>query len=379
VTALRTPSRGPATAGLPPAATLRGVRLGPAGRPALRGVDVVLAAGERLALLGPEGAGKTALLNLLAGFARPSAGEVLLDGRPAAALPPHRRGLGLVLPGDGPLAHLTVAGTIGFALAARGGTGGKPAVGAILQAWGLAGLADRRAHDLSPEQRVRAALARALAGRPRLVLLDDPFAAIGPTAREAVLDDLLGALAAGGAACVLATRDPALALAFGGKCAVLEGGALLQSGPVQMLYDAPATVRVGCLLGEANCLPGQVEQVEDGMALVRLDCGLRVEAEAAEAALRGRSCVIFVRPERIAVAAGTSAEMGEGALPGLVTALGWRGDHVRLTLALGEQTPARLVVKRPAGGPLAGMEPGQAVAIAWQARHARVLPVSGGA
>jgi putative spermidine/putrescine transport system ATP-binding protein len=312
------------------------------------------------------------VLDLLAGFVRPAAGEVLLEGRPAAGLPPHRRGLGLVLRDDGPLPHLTVAGSIGFALAARRDAGGHQSASAILQALGLAGLGDRRAGALSPEQRVRAALARALAGRPRLVLLDEPFTGLDAPARDAVLGDLLPALTAAGAACVLATSDAALALALGWRAAVLESGALLQSGPAQELYDQPATARVARLLGEANCLPGRVESVEGDIARVRLDCCLEVEAAAA-AMSAGSACLVFIRPERVAIATGAAAAMGEGALPAIITGLAWRGDHVHLTLALGGPSPATLVVTRPAGVPLAGLAPGQAAAIAWQARHARVL------
>jgi len=103
---------------------------------------------------------------------------------------------------------------------------------------------------------------------------------------------------------------------------------------------------------------------------VRLACGLSVEATAA-GAVPGEACLVFVRPERIAVAAGAAADMGTGALPATVTALAPRGGLVRLTLALGEQA---LVVTRPAHAPLAGLAPGQAVAVAWQSRQARVLP-----
>lgn len=390
IAALRTPSRSAGLPLLPPAAVLRGVR-----GPALHGIDLDLAAGGRLALLGPTGAGKTAVLDVLAGFTRPAAGEVLLDGRAAAGLKPHRRRVGLVLRDDGPLAQLTIAGTIAFALAARRGAAeqerrgaaeeerrgaaeqdrgaaDEDAAGAIMQALGLAGLGGRRAGDLSPEQRARAALARALAGRPRLLLLDEPFARLDAVARDAVLADLLPVLDASGAACVLATSDAALALALGGRVAVLEGGAVLQSGPAQALYDSPATARVALLLGEANCLPGRVERVEDDIARVQLACGLDVEAAAGTIAA-GQPCHVFIRPERVAVAAGTAAEMGEGALPATVTELAWRGDQVRLTLSLGATTPARLVVTRPAGVPLAGLAPGAPAAVAWQVRHARVL------
>jgi putative spermidine/putrescine transport system ATP-binding protein len=348
----------------PPAAALRGV---------LAGCDLAVAAGGTLVLLGAAGAGKSAVLDMLAGFVRPAAGKVWLGGKPAGGLPPHRRSLGLVLARDGPLAQRTVAGTIRFALAARGGAGGEDAVGAVMQDFGLAGLGERRAPDLSPEQRVRAALARALVGAPGLVLLDEPFAALDPPAREAVLGALKAVLATTGAAAVLATRDAGLALAWGGPAAVLEGGAVLQSGPVQGLYDAPANERVARLLGEANCLPGRVDSVEDDVAAVRLGCGPLVEASAAEAR-PGQPCLVFVRPERIAIAAGTPAGMGPGALPATVTERAWRGGQVRLTLALGEGRPIPLIVTRPAGVPLAGLESGQGAAIAWQPHHARVLP-----
>jgi ABC-type Fe3+/spermidine/putrescine transport system ATPase subunit len=358
VSSLRVPSRGPVPAAPPPAAVLRRVRA--PGLPVP--LDLELAAGERLVLFGPTCAGKSAVLELLAGFTRPSSGEVLLEGRPAAGLQPHRRGLGLVLPGDGPLAHLTVAGTMDFARAGRGGDAAE-----VMQAFGLAGLGDRRAGDLSPEQRVRVALARALVGRTRLVLLDEPFAGLESPARESVLADLLPALA--GTACVLATRDPAAALAFGGRVAVLEAGVVLQSAPAQQLYEAPATARVARLLGEANCLPGRVADVQDDIALVELAGGPRVEADAT-GAVAGAACFVVIRPERIAVAPGAPGEMGEGALAATVTALAWRGDHVRLTLSLGAAT---LLVTRPVGAPLGGLAPGRKAAVAWQPMHARLL------
>ena len=366
---LRTPSRGPAVP-VPPAATLRAARTDGATGPALRRLDLEIAAGERLVLLGPPGAGSSIVLDVLAGFIPLTSGQLLLDGRLVAEMPPHPRGIGLVLRNDGPLAHLTVAGTVGFAATARGG--GREAAADILQAFNLTGLARRRAGNLSPEQRVRTALARALAGRPRLVLLDDPFAALAAPARDAVLDELLPALAASGAAAVLATTEPALALAFSERAAALEDGRVVQTGPVQTLYDAPANAAVARLLGEANCLPGRVTGVDGDVALVRLDCGLEVEADPA-GAVAGRECLVFIRPGRIAVAAITAEEMGQGALPAVVTGLTWQGDHVRLTLAIGTAAPATLVVTRPASASLAGFSPGRTAAVAWQGRHARVL------
>ncbi|CAH2604254.1 ABC transporter ATP-binding protein [Rhodovastum atsumiense] len=373
VTALRMPSR-------PPPATrqvaaLREVSLAGRRQPVLRRLGLEIATGERLALLGPAGAGKTAALMLLSGFTRPDTGSVLLGGREAADIPPAARELALVGHDEVLLPHLGVAGNIALPLELRSGpsVGHADRVGRLMDALRLVGLADRRPCDLSAEQRARTVLARALVTQPGLVLLDDPCAGLDPSARAAVLADLAPLLQ--GMAVVLATRDPGDALHLGGRVAVLEAGALLQAGPVQEVYDQPDSLRVARLLGAANLLPGRVEAVEDDIAIVRLGCGLTVEAAATPAAVPGRDCQVFIRPERVAVAAVTPADMGEGALPALVAGIAWRGDQVRLSLRLGAEgpRPAELIVTRPAVVPLAGLTAGQQVAVAWQAEYARVL------
>jgi ABC-type Fe3+/spermidine/putrescine transport system ATPase subunit len=351
----------------PPVASLRGVRLaGAAGE-----LSLELGRGEWLALLGPARAGKSAVIGLLAGLLRPAAGEVLLDGVPADGLPPHRRGVGLVLAQDGPLPGRTVGDTLRFA--ANRAAGAEEAVTSALAAFGLAASAGARAEQLDAAGRVRTAFARACAAGPRIWLLDEPFAGLEAEGWAALLAAFKAVAA--GVPCVLATRSPEQALALGGRVALLDAGVVLQEGPVQTVYDAPASVRAARLLGEANCLPGRVERVEDGLAEVRLDCGVVVEADAA-GAVAGQAGVVMVRPERIAVAAGPADEMGERALPARVAGLAWRGDHVRLELLLGGAggPAAPLAVRRPAGVPLAATAPGGTVAVAWQPWHARVLP-----
>ena len=212
--------------------------------------------------------------------------------------------------------------------------------------------------------------------RPGLLVLDDPCAGVAGPARAGLLRDLLAAAEAIGAAVVLATGDPEDALSLGGAVGVLVAGRLLQHGPVQAVYDAPASAPVARLLGEANLLPGQVEAIEDDIARVRLAAGPVVAARARDGLGPGRACLVFVRPERVAVAAIDAADMGERALAAELLALDWRGDHVRLTLRLGAAgaRPALLVVKRPAGAVLAGLGPGEHAAVAWQPHHAAVLP-----
>lgn len=380
VTSLKLASRAISPDPEPPAAAWRGARLHGrrGGAAVLDGLSLDLEAGGRLALLGPRGAGKTAALMLLAGFARPDAGEILLGGRPATDVPPHRRDLGVVFQDDTLLPHLTLAANVAFPLAARGirREAHLDRVGWALEAFALSGLGGRRPRDLDGAQRIRAALARAVVGHPKLLLLDDPCAGLDGMARAVLLGDVGDAAAAIGAAVLIATRDPADALALGGRVAVLLAGSLRQHGPVQAVYERPACEPVGRLLGEANLLPGLVEAVEDDIARVRLGCGLAVEALAHPGIGPGHPCVVFVRPERIAVAASDAADMGERAIPAEMVSVQWRGDQVRLVLRIGtdDARPATLLVKRPAGALLSGLAPGEPAAIAWQPHHARVLP-----
>jgi ABC-type Fe3+/spermidine/putrescine transport system ATPase subunit len=397
VTSLKLASRTAPSDPEPPAAGWRGVRLQgrppsafrptaegqpvPDGRPVLDDFSLELPARGRLTLLGPAGAGKTAALMLLAGFARPDSGAILLGGADTAGLPPHRRDLGVVFQDDTLLPHLTLAGNVGFPLAVRGLPRPQQLdrVGWALEAFALSGLGDRHPRDLTAGQQVRGALARAVVTRPRLLVLDDPCAGLDGPARAALLRDLGVVAEAIGAAVLLATPDPADALALGGQLAVLQDGVLCQHGPVQTVYDRPASATIARLLGEANLLAGTVEAVEGDIARVRLACGPTVEARTFAGPLPGRPCVVCVRPERIAVAAIEATDMGDRALPAETVSLDWRGDHVRLTLRLGADggRPAALLVKRPAGAVLTGLTPGQNAAVAWQPHHALVLAREG--
>lgn len=346
----------------PPAFSLRRAGLGAA----LSDVSLELGADGRCALLGPAGAGKSALVALLAGLCPPDSGELELAGRPAAGLAPHRRGVALVLPADGPLPGRSVAASVAFAAA-------TPAAAAeALAAFGMTDLAARRAGALSPVQAVRAALARAAAVRPALLLLDEPFAGLDAGEMDAVFADLRAWCDAHPCAVLLATRHPAQAFALGGAIALLAAGRLVQYGPAQSLYDAPGSALAARLLGPVNLLAGRIAAIEDDLAIVRLACGLEVEAAAGES-VPGQSCLVAIRPERIALAAGSVAEMGPGALPARLRSLAPQGAQVRLELDLGDP-PVPLTVLRPAGAPRLGLAPGEAAAIAWQPWDARILP-----
>jgi putative spermidine/putrescine transport system ATP-binding protein len=175
-----------------------------------------------------------------------------------------------------------------------------------------------------------------------------------------------------------ATREAGEAMAAADRIAVLVDGRLRQCAAPRDLYEAPADATVARLLGEDNRLPGLVEAVEDGIARIRLACGPLVEADAGDLAA-GRRCIVSVRPERIAVAAVSAAEMGEGAIPAMLRDIVFRGDHVRLIVSIGGFGGDSVVVRRPATAPLAGLVPGADLALAWQSHHARALRPEAGA
>ncbi|TDC82802.1 ABC transporter ATP-binding protein [Micromonospora sp. KC606] len=232
-----------------------GKRYGPV--TALDGVDLTVPAGALTAVLGPSGCGKTTLLRCLAGFERLDAGTVQVDGRevagPGRHLPAHRRRIAVV-PQEGALfPHLTVAANIGYGLDRAARRGDR--VDEVLALVGLAGYGDRMPHQLSGGQQQRVAVARALAPRPSLVLLDEPFSALDAGLRAGLRHDIREALRADGATAVLVTHDQGEALSVADRVVVLRSGRVVQAAPPTTLYREPADEWVAGFVGEAVLLP----------------------------------------------------------------------------------------------------------------------------
>jgi iron(III) transport system ATP-binding protein len=240
--------------------------------PVLTGLDLEVPAGSLTAILGPSGSGKTTLLRVLAGFERADAGTVAIGGSvvdgPGVYLAPERRKIGYV-PQEGSLfPHLTVAANIGFGLPARHRRG--PATLELLDAVGLAGLGKRYPHQLSGGQQQRVALARALAIRPKIVLLDEPFASLDAHLRASVRADVQGLLAESGITGILVTHDQDEALSTADRVAVLRNGRIVQCDAPQDLYDRPADADIARFIGDANLIEGVLDSDTVDTALGRL-------------------------------------------------------------------------------------------------------------
>lgn len=338
---------------------------GPAGAPALQGLDLALARGETVALLGPPGAGKSLVLHVVAGLAQPSSGRLLIGGRQHAATPPHKRDIALVERDPALFPTMTAAQNIAFPLRLRRVGRGDRArrVQQLLTEFELAGSkAALRPAALDPRDALRVALARALSFRPAALLMDDPLPPLEHGEREPLITEIRGLLRRFAATALYATRDPREAFAVADRVAVLDAGRVLQAGAPRALYDEPVSARVAQLTGEANLLRGMVLGRDGNECEVRLDGGPVVGARAVDCGPAGSACVVVVRPERVAIAAMQAAELGEDAHAARLKEAVFQGDHVRLRVALG--AGSEIVSRRPAAGARLP-EIGGPAAVAW--------------
>jgi thiamine transport system ATP-binding protein len=232
--------------------------------PVLTGVDLEVAAGEIVCILGPSGGGKSTLLRAVAGLV-PASGRIDLDGTPLSAVPTHRRGIGMMFQDSLLFPHLDVAGNVGFGL--------RPAdpdrVADVLELVGLAGFGPRAADTLSGGQAQRVALARALAPGPRMLLLDEPFGALDAVLKAELVLDVQQVLRDLGITVLAVTHDRQEAFTLADRVAVLRAGRIVQVGAPAELWSHPVDVYVARLvglsvLGEAVYRPEQLREDPDG-------------------------------------------------------------------------------------------------------------------
>ena len=274
---------------------------------ALDDVNLRVNPGELLALVGPSGSGKSTLLRVVAGLESPTAGEIWIDGRRADRLPPRDRDVALVFQEPVCYGHLTVAGNLEFAIRSRGVARAERArrVAEVADRLGLDRQLGRRPRDLSGGERQRVALGRALARRPALLLLDEPFSALDPPLRADLRRLLVAERRGQPGATIHVTHDPAEALAIGDRVAFLLDGRIAQIGTPQEIYDRPTRVEVARGFGNPpmNLLPGRVA-IQGGSLHVQI---ARAEAvwpasiapDLAVAATRPGDSLLGVRPESI--------------------------------------------------------------------------------
>jgi putrescine transport system ATP-binding protein len=326
-------------------------------------VGLAIEPGELFALLGPSGSGKTTLLRLIAGFEAPDRGQILIDGTDVTALPPYARPVNMMFQSYALFPHMDVAANIAFGLRQERMERRRreARVAEMLALVQMSPYARRRPHELSGGQRQRVALARALAKMPKLLLLDEPLAALDRKLREATRLELVGIRERVGATFLVVTHDQEEALGMATRVAVMNRGRLVQTGAPVEVYERPNSRFVADFVGDANWLDGEIVAGSACRALAVPGLAAPIPLPAGP---RNTPLALAVRPEKLLL----SRERPAGfALAATVASVGYLGpvSIVRLALANG-----RLLTARVQGGLAGELDPGAAVWVGWRPEDA---------
>src|SRR5882724_4303433 len=289
-------------------------------------------AGEFFALLGPSGCGKTTLLRMLAGLETPDEGRILLDGKDIAQVAPHERPVNMMFQNYALFPHLNVGDNIAFGLKRAGMDRADIAtrVAEMVALVKLDGLEKRKPDQLSGGQKQRVALARSLARRPQVLLLDEPLAALDKKLRESTQLELMELQRRLGMTFIIVTHDQEEAMTVAGRIGVMDAGRLEQVATPRELYEAPTSRWIAEFVGDINLFEGQVEQGEGGrLAIATRDAGTVFVAAPRQPIAKTNVCVA-IRPEKIKLSRRGPASDAVNAhainrLEGVVTDVGYLG------------------------------------------------------
>jgi putrescine transport system ATP-binding protein len=285
---------------------------------------------EFFALLGPSGCGKTTLMRMLAGFEEPTQGRILLDGRDLAGVPPYRRPVNMMFQSYALFPHMTVEGNIAFGLKqdALPKAEIQTRVAEMLRLVKLEPFARRKPHQLSGGQRQRVALARSLAKRPKVLLLDEPLAALDKKLREETQFELMDIQHQLGLTFVVVTHDQEEAMTIADRIAVMNHGRMVQIDTPAAIYEQPNSRYVADFIGDINLIAGRVGQVEPGGVTLRCDSiGATIQAEQPmSSALAGEEAWFAIRPEKVRISHDPPAAGAANVLEGTVWDIGYLGD-----------------------------------------------------
>ncbi len=268
-------------------------------------VTLLVKGGELVALLGPSGCGKSTLLRIIAGFVSQTAGSVVIGDRRVDGLPPNLREVGIVFQNYALFPHMTVAENIAYGLAARGAPKAvqRERTAEMLATVRMSDFAERKPRQLSGGQQQRVALARALAVRPRILLLDEPFAALDKNLRLDMQIEIKRLQRQFGLTAILVTHDQDEAMSIADSIAVMNRGRIEQLGSPVAVYDDPETPFVNSFIGSSNLFEGTVESSGAGSIGVRLTNGAVWQVPARRPVARGDSVIVSVRPEQLTLEA----------------------------------------------------------------------------
>jgi putrescine transport system ATP-binding protein len=328
--------------------------------------------GEFFALLGPSGCGKTTLLRLIAGFERPNAGRIMLDGVDLASVPPYRRPVNMMFQNYALFPHLSVESNVAFGLRQEGLPRAEIAgrVADMLALVKLETFGMRKPDELSGGQRQRVALARALIKRPRVLLLDEPLAALDKKLRDATRFELMDLQRRLGLTFVIVTHDQGEAMIVADRIGVMDRGRLMQVAAPAEIYERPNSRWVADFVGDINLFEGRVG--DDGMSVEGTSAG-RLRVAAAITAEPRTMVWVAVRPERLAVAHDQPAHCVENCLAGTVVETGYLGGLVICHVQLADGSRVRATLANTGRSGDRGFGAGQRVWLSFPPEAAIVL------
>jgi putrescine transport system ATP-binding protein len=338
--------------------------------------------GEIFCLLGGSGSGKTTLLRMLAGFETPSSGRILVDGRDMSTVPPYERPVNMMFQSYALFPHMSVEKNIAFGLEQEGlGRDEiKRRVGEILDIVKMGSFAHRKPHQLSGGQRQRIALARSLVKRPKLLLLDEPLAALDRKLREHTQFELINIQKALGVTFIVVTHDQEEAMTLSTRMGVMNHGRIVQVGTPSQIYESPGTRFIADFIGSVNLFEGQVlgeSAQRQRIRCTELGCVIRVDRELAA----GRDATVWaaVRPEKISMTREPPdglAEVSpdtENVARGRVRGIAYMGDASVYLVALDSGREVRVTLPNSARDAEQRIGRDEVVYLSWQTGSPVVL------
>ena len=340
---------------------------------AVAGINLEMPPGEFFSLLGPSGCGKTTTLRMIAGFERPTEGQILLDEVDMAQTPPHKRDVNTVFQNYALFPHLTVEENVAFGLKYQKASKQESAdrVGKALELVQMTQFAKRRPNQLSGGQQQRVALARALILNPKVLLLDEPLGALDAKLRKRLQIELKALQEEVGITFIYVTHDQEEALTMSDRIAVMSQGRVEQVGAPKDIYESPATAYVADFLGVSNLMDAQAGGVGDGGCKVTLG-DFQLVAGQGDADTTG-AAKITIRPERVAIE--RQGSTGQNRIPAIVERTVYVGSIVQVILHLASgQT---IQAWTPNTGSEEPYRSGDAVVVQFPRESLRVLPEGG--
>lgn len=337
---------------------------------AVRDCSLTVRRGEQVALLGPSGCGKTTLLNIIAGFESCDSGDLWLRGQSLRDIPPSHRNIGMVFQSYALFPHMTVENNISYGLRIRRMLRAdiQRSVAEVIDLLKLHGLEERYPSELSGGQQQRVALARTLAVRPVMLLLDEALSALDKNLREQMQVELSILLRRLGITTILVTHDQREAFTIADRIAVMSGGQILQAGTPEEIYSKPQSPFVLEFVGSANVLQGTTVGGGEQMCVV-IGCGLTVPVVGADQFAPNTHVNVYVRAEDIELSSQPTPVHKDS--PGRVSLARFLGAVKRHVIDVGGE---QIVLDSSASGASARFNVGDAVYIGFSPEHCYVLP-----